>query len=52
MVTALGTLPVKSSLDRELVEEAFFMDSYRVPLTRGDPSVVDLFFAIFGHHPA
>ena len=45
-------LPAGSVLDRELVQAAFFIDAYRVPLTSGDPSVVDIFFAIFGHHPA
>jgi Protein of unknown function (DUF2867) len=43
-------LPANTMLDRELVDSAFFTDSYRVPL-RHDASVVDIFFAVFGHHP-
>ncbi len=45
-------LPANTVLDRELLESAFFTDSYRVPLRHGDASVVDIFFAVFGHHPA
>lgn len=52
MTVAPCTLPVDTAIDQELVEGAFFTDSYRVPLTHGDPSVVDIFFAVFGHHPA
>ena len=51
MSVAPCTLPANSALDRELVEGAFFTDSYRVALTHGDPGVVDIFFAVFGHHP-
>ena len=52
MSVAPCTLPANSALDRELVEGAFFTDSYRVALTQGDPGVVDIFFAVFGHHPS
>jgi hypothetical protein len=52
MTVAPCTLPSNTVLDRELVESAFFTDSYRVALRHGDASVVDIFFAIFGHHPA
>jgi hypothetical protein len=45
-------LPAASSLDRAFVARAFFADSYRVPLKHPDASVVDIFFAVFGHHPA
>jgi hypothetical protein len=46
------TLPAASGIDRAFVEAAFFTDSYRVPLTHAEASVVDIFFAVFGHHPA
>jgi hypothetical protein len=45
-------LPANTALHREFVEGAFFTDSYRVALKNGDASPVDIFFAIFGHHPA
>lgn len=45
-------LPTNSVLERELVESAFFTDSYCVSLTHPNASVVDIFFAVFGHHPA
>jgi Protein of unknown function (DUF2867) len=44
-------VPSLSVLDRNLIEGAFFHDSYRAPLSRAPASVVDVFFAIFGHHP-
>jgi hypothetical protein len=43
-------LPATTNVARELVANAYFVDSYRVPLTH-DASVVDIFFAVFGHHP-
>lgn len=46
------SLPINTALDRGLIEGAFFADSYCVPLSRSDTSAVDIFFAIFGHHPA
>jgi hypothetical protein len=52
MTVARCSLPANTVLDRELVEKAFFTDSYRVPLRHSDASVVDIFFAVFGHHPA
>jgi hypothetical protein len=45
-------LPAHTAVERELIDHAFFTDSYRVPLARTDMSVVDIFFAVFGHHPA
>lgn len=45
-------LPLNTALDRDLIEGAFLTDSYRVRLTRRDASVIDIFFAVFGHHPA
>jgi hypothetical protein len=44
-------LPLQSALDHRLVAGATFSDSYRVPLSHGDASAVDIFFAVFGHHP-
>jgi hypothetical protein len=44
-------VPSLSVLDRNLIESAFFHDSYRAPLSRAPAGVVDVFFAIFGHHP-
>ena len=45
-------LPTDTAIDRELIQHAYFTDSYRVPLQRADAPVVDIFFAVFGHHPA
>ncbi len=52
-------VPSTSVLDRQWVESAFFRDAYRVPLSYatptqsapGGPDVIDVFFAVFGHHP-
>jgi uncharacterized protein DUF2867 len=44
-------VPLASVLDRGAIEAAYFRDSYRVPLTRMDASIVDIFFGIFGHSP-
>jgi hypothetical protein len=44
-------VPSGSMLDRELIDDAYFRDSYRAPLHRPELGVVDIFFAIFGHHP-
>jgi hypothetical protein len=44
-------VPSLSVLDRRLIEGAFFHDSYRAPLSRARAGVVEVFFAIFGHHP-
>lgn len=44
-------LPGHTALERTLIENASFWDSYRVPLLQSNASVVDIFFAIFGHHP-
>jgi hypothetical protein len=38
-------------LSRDVVEHAYFRDSYRVPLSRRELGIVDVFFAIFAHHP-
>jgi hypothetical protein len=39
-------------LGREPMQHAYFRDSYRVPLSRRELGIVDIFFAIFAHHPA
>jgi hypothetical protein len=44
-------VPALSTINRRLIETAYFRDSYRAPLTRPSASVTDIFFAIFGHHP-
>jgi Protein of unknown function (DUF2867) len=51
MTVAPCSLPANTVLDQELVASAFFADSYSVPLRHSNASVVDIFFAIFGHHP-
>jgi len=45
-------IPSSSVLGRRLIEGAYFRDSYRAPLRRTRVSMVEIFFAIFGHHPA
>jgi hypothetical protein len=44
-------VPSLSVLDRRWIEAAYFQDSYRAPLSRTHASVVEIFFAIFAHHP-
>jgi hypothetical protein len=44
-------VPRLSVLDRRLVEAAFFRDSYRAPVVHTQANVVEIFFAVFGHHP-
>jgi hypothetical protein len=51
MTVAECDFPSTSVLDRRLIEAAYFHDSYRAPLSCTRASVVDIFFAIFGHHP-
>jgi hypothetical protein len=43
-------VPSGSMLSRELIERAYFHDSYRAPLSR-ELGIIDIFFGIFGHHP-
>jgi len=50
-IVAECDIPSVSVLDRRLIEAAHFRDSYRAPLSCTRSSVVDMFFAIFGHHP-
>jgi len=44
-------VPSGSTLSRELIQRAYFHDSYRAPLTRAELGIVDIFFGIFAHHP-
>ena len=44
-------VPSDSALSRDLIRSAWFHDSYRVPLVRPGLSIVDIFFALFGHTP-
>jgi hypothetical protein len=44
-------VPSVSMLSRELIDGAYFHDSYRAPLSRRELGIVDIFFAVFGHHP-
>ncbi|MCA6113148.1 DUF2867 domain-containing protein [Bradyrhizobium cenepequi] len=44
-------VPPGSMLSREVIEHAYFRDSYRAPLSRRELDIVDVFFGIFAHHP-
>jgi len=44
-------VPSGSMLSRELIERAYFRDSYRAPLSRRELGIIDIFFGIFAHHP-
>jgi hypothetical protein len=44
-------VPSSSALSRDLVRSAYFHDSYRVPLARPGLTIVEIFFALFGHTP-
>ena len=44
-------VPGTRVLERSVIEASYFRDAYRAPLCRTPASVVDIFFAIFGHHP-
>jgi len=44
-------VPLSSALSRDLIRSAWFHDSYRVPLARPGLSIVEIFFALFGHTP-
>ncbi len=51
MTVTTCTIPLSSALSRELVDTAWFKDSYRAPLSTAGASPADLFVAIFCHHP-
>lgn len=44
-------VPLHSVLDREWVTSAYFRDAYRAPLSRPQAGIVELFLALFAHHP-
>jgi hypothetical protein len=44
-------VPCSSALSRDLIESAYFQDSYRAPLARPELGIVDIYAAIFGHTP-
>src|SRR6187455_529895 len=44
-------VPAGSALSRDLIRSAYFHDSYRVPLARPGLSIIEIFFALFGHTP-
>lgn len=44
-------IPSVSALDRRWIESAYFRDSYRAPLRHAQAGAVEIFTAIFAHHP-
>jgi len=44
-------VPSSSALSQDLIRSAYFHDSYRVKLARPGLSIVEIFFALFGHTP-
>lgn len=44
-------LPVRSHVEPRFLCDAYLADAFQAPLLRDRASTVDLFFAIFGHHP-
>ncbi len=42
-------LPAGSAIERRVADAAFFRDAYCAPLAHAQASVVDIFFAVFGH---
>src|SRR5947209_15309998 len=44
-------VPSCSMLNGEPMQHAYFRDSYRMPLRRRELGIIDIFFAIFAHHP-
>lgn len=45
------SIPLSSALQPEVVERAYYWDSYRAPMKLPPAGVVDLFLGVFGHHP-
>lgn len=52
MIVVSRELPSGTAIEPEMREHASYTDAWCVPLRSAAPGVVDLFFAIFGHHPA
>jgi hypothetical protein len=44
-------VPSSSALSPDLIQNAYFHDSYRAPLARPELGIVYIFFALFGHTP-
>jgi hypothetical protein len=44
-------VPSASMLSRELINCAYFRDSFRASLSRPELGITDIFLAIFAHHP-
>ena len=44
-------VPSSSALGLDLIRSAYFHDSYRVPVARRGLTIVEIFFALFGHTP-
>jgi hypothetical protein len=44
-------VPSSSMLSREMIERAYFRDSYRAPLNRRELGIVGIFLGIFAHYP-
>ena len=44
-------VPSTSALGREVIESAYFCDSYRAPLMRRDLEISDIYAAVFAHLP-
>ena len=44
-------VPSGSALGKDAISKAYFHDSYRVPLVRPGLTIVEIFFALFGHAP-
>lgn len=52
MIITERTIPTSSVLNRQTIDAAYFQDSYRAPLGHPGAAMPDIFFAIFGQHPA
>ena len=50
-IVAECEFPSLSVLDRRLVDTAYFRDSYHATMSRKGASVIEVFHAIFAHHP-
>jgi hypothetical protein len=44
-------VPSSSALGSDFIRNAYFHDSWRAPMTRPELGIVEVFFALFGHHP-
>ncbi len=52
MLIATCDFPGESVLDRQMVDGAYFRDSYSAPLSKRHENMADIFLDLFGHHPA